>query len=341
MLLNVQNFFGSAGQQNHISLANLRAILPATLVGVLTLVNTSAVAQGVLATQQGCLANAQLTAIVNAQIPGFNQNPGQLGMAGNTLVIAQKIASPLLIASAASNAIQSGLSEIQEVIATGYQGEVTTGTVWAMGSTITVSTANFTQAQQQALSQVLSQYAGITGLSFKTVDSGGQINISFGNLNTPSTGSLGITTNQAGNGFMQGSQIELEDPAQIAIGANGFYEGTNATFTQLLLHEFGHALGLADNNVTDSIENFYLGINNQNLSNVDIATLQALYGQPRAPGVANANPAMLSLAGLDQLIQVMAQNNAPTFAVGTSVGVFASHLSGNGNTLTLVSPTLH
>jgi hypothetical protein len=93
---------------------------------------------------------------------------------------------------------------------------------------------------------------------------------------------VGYTTFQASNGQMSSANIELEAPNQDALvgGANGqvTYSGTDATLSQALLHEIGHALGLADDSDQNSIMDYELTSSNKTLDSTDIAGIQALYG---------------------------------------------------------------
>lgn len=299
---------------------------------------------------------AQLTAdqqgaIVAKNIADFIAPHMDLALAGNPLGINQQIISgtSLLAGSIIGGgntglmgSPQSAFTEVQELIVTNYQGEVATGAIWDKESAVTVSAAGFTNTQMAQLSNVLSEYGAITGLSFQMVAAGGQINLGFANLATTTTGSVGLTTITAANGQMQSAQILLENAG--GLSANGTYIGTQASFNQVLLHEIGHALGLADNNLVGSIENYYLGSNNQVLSAADIAALQTLYG-PSTDGLStsddlNPSAGLITVAGLHQLTQAMASAHTPVGALTTSTGTFMS-APGMSSQLTLVSNTVH
>lgn len=103
---------------------------------------------------------------------------------------------------------------------------------------------------------------------------------------------------QAGVGetFVPGTQILLEDPSAIPVGTTlaSTYQGTSTTLFEVVLHEFGHSLGLAHSTDPNAIMYPYLGPNNANLNASDIAGIQALYGSaPAASASAVSNVKVL------------------------------------------------
>lgn len=111
-----------------------------------------------------------------------------------------------------------------------------------------------------------------------------------------------------------GTIIELEDPTQDALTGTGgqqTWAGTEATLSQTLLHEIGHALGLADNADPNSVMNYDLTSSSQQLDSTDVQAIQALYGSPSG-GTSNAR--------LEALIQAMA-GYAPSGAAQTALPV--------------------
>jgi hypothetical protein len=98
-----------------------------------------------------------------------------------------------------------------------------------------------------------------------------------------------------------GVVIRLEDPSQESLtmtkGALAYSDsGTN--FQELLLHEIGHALGLAVNADPNSAEYYLASTTYNGLDATDIAGIQALYGlaanhpASAAPTTTTANSAL-------------------------------------------------
>jgi hypothetical protein len=101
----------------------------------------------------------------------------------------------------------------------------------------------------------------------------------------------------------------------LVTGADGqlTYAGTQADFSQVLVHEIGHALGLADNTDPNSIMDYALGTNNRTLDASDLMEIQELY---------SSKPESVSVSGnssLNQLIQAMATFTADKGAPFTSL----------------------
>jgi hypothetical protein len=173
------------------------------------------------------------------------------------------------------------------------------------------STSPAEAAYESEIQQAFATWAKASGLIFEEVAGSAQadINIGFGELNTATTGVVGYTTYQAQAGQMApGANIELEDPNQDALvaGAGGqlTYSGTEATLEQVLLHEIGHALGLADNSDQSSIMYYALSSGNQTLDSTDIAGIQSLYGPGSVPPASTSSAAVGRQ--VDQMIQAMA-----------------------------------
>ncbi|WP_423391951.1 beta strand repeat-containing protein [Burkholderia sp. LMG 21824] len=178
---------------------------------------------------------------------------------------------------------------------------------WSMGTT----NGAFDQTEQHQIDQAFATWAAASGLQFVEVSSPSQadISIGWGNLDTSQTGAIGLTTYNSSKGvFSAGTQIQLESSAQDALtpGAHGElkYSGTDATFSQTVLHEIGHALGLAENADTTSIMNYDLTSSNQTLDQTDLNGIQALYG---------------SSAQTAALIQAMAGHAPSSSATSTSI----------------------
>jgi predicted Zn-dependent protease len=168
--------------------------------------------------------------------------------------------------------------------------------------------------------EAFAAWAKASGLTFEEVPDSAQsdIRIGFGDFDTANSGVIGYTSFQAQDGEIQPDAIiRLEDPAQDALvagrGGQETYAGTDAEFSQVLLHEIGHALGLADNSNPNSIMYYDLTSKNRTLDNTDIARTRTLYGSAQG-----ANSSRSIAASLDQLVQAMA-SFAPTAAVGSNL----------------------
>ena len=116
-------------------------------------------------------------------------------------------------------------------------------------------------------------------------------------------------------------------------GADGslIYSGTQTDLSALLLHEIGHALGLADNSDVNSAM-YYQVSGNGALDANDIQGMQALYGpqSQAAPNLPDPNSAgaqyQASITNITaQLIQAMA--SFPTASAMTSTALSPELLS--------------
>ncbi len=255
--------------------------------------------------------------------PGIDEF-GLLGFAGSQSVITDELNSDTgSIAAqrlnsgdyAGAAAAQNGFQQAREmasVTPTSGTGNVAgIGTKWA-GNVITWSLSGDVGSQYEAeAQQAFATWAAASGLTFDEVSgsAAADIRISFGNLDSATTGVVGYTTLQSAGGITAAASIELEDPGQDALvtGAGGqlTYSGTDATLEQVMLHEIGHALGLADDSDQDSIMYYELTSSNSTLDSTDIAGIRALlYG---APGTSISGfPASVLSSG-----QSTAAQNAP------------------------------
>ncbi|NWA05925.1 beta strand repeat-containing protein [Pseudomonas gingeri] len=148
------------------------------------------------------------------------------------------------------------------------------------------------------------------GVTFEEVADSSQsdIRIGFGDFDTASTGVVGYTSYQAKAGQLESDTIiRVEDTTQDALttGAAGqqTYTGTDATLSQVLEHEIGHALGLADNADQNSVMNYQLTASNRTLDQTDLVGIGSLYGD-------GSSTAPVGGSGVSQLIQAMSTFSA-------------------------------
>lgn len=201
------------------------------------------------------------------------------------------------------------------------------GASWSRGSAITWSIANRPGTAESPFSgymgsqyepfvqQAFQTWAAASGLMFEEVADSDQadIRVGWGDFNTSSTGVVGHTLCQAQSGqFLPGAIIRLEDPSQDSLVAGAgnplTYSGTNAIFYQVILHEIGHALGLADNDDPTSVMCYEATGTNNSLAINDVAGIQALYGLRTAPMAAlQAAAPVLSATSMNSLKHPLSQ----------------------------------
>ena len=155
-------------------------------------------------------------------------------------------------------------------------------------------------AYQNTIRTAVARWAQVVNLTFQEVSDstpGVDVRVGWGVF---SGGQVGETDYAYRGGaaatFQPGVTVRLEDPSSRPVGtaANAAYWGTSTTLYEVMLHEFGHALGL--DHSTDPNATMYptLGPNNANLDAADIAGIQALYGAPAATSVAAATPTAIT-----------------------------------------------
>ena len=144
------------------------------------------------------------------------------------------------------------------------------------------------------VAQAFQAWGAATGLTFEQVEDSGQsdIRIGWGSFNTSSSGVLGYTSYIEQAGQMQpGVIIRLEDPSEtsLAEGTDNTltYTGTQTSLYQVILHEIGHALGLADNGDPNSVMYYQALANNDTLDSNDLLGIRVLYDGATAPTLAS------------------------------------------------------
>jgi len=143
--------------------------------------------------------------------------------------------------------------------------------------------ASYTAQVQAAFNVWAAQMPGVQFV--QVADSASSdIRFGFGDFDTANTGVVGYTSYKAsGSSISAGAIIRLEDPTQDALQGTGqTYGGTDATQSQTMVHEIGHALGLGDSSDPNSIMYYDLTSNNTSLDLTDTEAIQSLYGAPAA-----------------------------------------------------------
>jgi predicted Zn-dependent protease len=144
------------------------------------------------------------------------------------------------------------------------------------------------QAQYQtSIEQALAAWGSVANITFQQIpDSSTQataadIRIGFADLNTTSSDVIGYTEYRyVGTTFQPDTQVTLEDPGQVPLTNTLTYQGFNASFYQIALHEIGRALGLNLSTDPSSVMYATTSSANETLDATDIAGIQAIYGPP-------------------------------------------------------------
>jgi Matrixin/Repeat of unknown function (DUF5648) len=147
---------------------------------------------------------------------------------------------------------------------------------------------------QNTIRAAVARWAQVVNLTFQEVaDStpGVDVRVGWGVFSGSQVGETDYFYQSGGAAtFQPGVTIRLEDPSYRPVGtaANATYQGTSTTLFEVMLHEFGHALGLDHSTDPNAIMYPTLGPANANLDASDIAGIQALYGA--APAATTSSP---------------------------------------------------
>jgi len=151
-------------------------------------------------------------------------------------------------------------------------------------------------AYQDTVRAAIARWAGVVNLTLKQVSDavGVDIRVGWGSFAGSQVGQTDYSYRGGSAAvFVPGTKVRLEDPNLRPVGTTptSTYQGTSTTLYEVMLHEFGHALGL--DHSTDSSATMYpiVGPANANLDASDIAGIQLLYGAPAGSAViANTAP---------------------------------------------------
>ncbi len=175
-----------------------------------------------------------------------------------------------------------------------------------------------TAAYQATVVQAIQKWASASGLVFQqvpdspTLAGAADIRIGFADLNTAATHTVGSTawTYTIGYGlyFNPDVVIRLEDPGDLALvpsAGGSVYGGPGGTpLYQVILHEFGHALGLGHSLAPNDVMYSLATAQNTDLSASDEAGIRSLYTVPsiRLHGV-HSDYVIASVSGGQAYIQ--------------------------------------
>jgi uncharacterized protein YaiE (UPF0345 family) len=210
------------------------------------------------------------------------------------------------------------------------------GAKW-VGTTITWSFADspgpsiapfsgyITGQYQSVVEQAMTAWAQASGLTLEEVpdSTSSDIRIGWGTFDAASSGVIGLTSLDGAGGVMQpGVIVRLEDPSEDALtaGTDGQldYTGTQASLSQVALHEIGHALGLADSSDPNSVMYYAASSADATLDQTDISNIQGLYKPSFTPSDALLAHAMATFDPNAPPITTM-----PTYLAGATAAVLA------------------
>ena len=141
-------------------------------------------------------------------------------------------------------------------------------------------------AARNVVIAAFSRWHAAAGLTFVQVPDAGArpADIRIGYAALGSSNEIGLTVYHAAHGaFLPGTTIELQDPASNRLvddAGSITYAGTATTLFQVVLHEIGHALGLAHSSDPLAVMYPTLGFANRTLDSTDTAGIRALYDPP-------------------------------------------------------------
>ena len=175
---------------------------------------------------------------------------------------------------------------------------------------------------QQVIITAIEAWSRVTGLQFVSAPADGvSVDIRIGWGEFPAVADTGqeigetVIRHYVGTGMLApDALIRLLDPAQLALyenaGTLSYSDYDSTTLYQVVLHELGHAIGLAhDEDNPAAVMYPTVGSGNRQLSPDDIAGAQALYGVPAAQTI--------DIGGNQEIVSG-SQSGAPSTVYGSS-----------------------
>jgi predicted Zn-dependent protease len=170
---------------------------------------------------------------------------------------------------------------------------------------------------QNLVKQAFAAWGAAGGLTLTQVSdsTSADIRVGFGDFSTATSGIAGYTAYQQNSSLQiqPDAILRLEDPTQNALvaGAGGAleYSGTNTYLYNDILHEVGHALGLASDADSSSVMYYYADGNTGVLDANDTSGIQALYSSTQNAMVKapTGTPSAATIASMhQQMIQATA-----------------------------------
>ena len=176
---------------------------------------------------------------------------------------------------------------------------------WSFAAASADFSAAITGTYRATVYAAIARWAQVANLTFvETADSAAvDIRIGWSKFTGAQLGETifsGINDAIQGQIFRPGTIVHIEDPMARPIGTalGDFYQGTAATLYQTVLHEIGHALGLAHSTNPAEIMYAALGPADPDLGPADIKGIQLLYGSPTGTVTTSASitPATINAA---------------------------------------------
>ena len=152
-------------------------------------------------------------------------------------------------------------------------------------------------AYQTLFRQAVQHWNDQVGATLQEVpDSAGNVDIRFGWAKFGTGSQIGEENYSYSTGtvpqFLPGATVCVEDPSQRALSTTAgipVYQGTQTSLYQVILHEFGHALGLGHDSDPTTVMYAAASALNRDLSQSDLDAVHALYAPHSSPALFDAN----------------------------------------------------